>query len=121
LVEQALCTLLQQCFTKAHGSPFLHGQLGHDVDPYGWGLAVKSILEGTYLCPLDTDDYTKQFIDALQWPALCPELISMLLTPEAFCAHWRHAHECTSSSFSGLHFGHYKAASSDLSLAHLHA
>jgi len=78
-------------------------------------------LEGTYLCPPDTDDYTKQFIDALKWPALWPEMISMILTLEVFCAHWKCACERTSSSFSGLHFGHYKAATSDLSLAHLHA
>jgi len=46
-VEQALCQSLQQHFTKAHGSPFLHGQLALDVDLYGCGPAARSILEGT--------------------------------------------------------------------------
>jgi len=120
-VERALCQSLQKRFTQAHGSPFLHGQLAVDVDPFGCGPAAKSILEGTYICPPDTDDYTRQFIDALRWPALRPELISTILSPDAFCAHWKRARERTSSSISGLHFGHYKAAAKSTDLAHLHA
>jgi len=120
-VEHALCQSLQNRFTKAHGSPFLHGQLALDVDPYGCGPAARSILEGTYTCPPGTDDYTKQFIEALKWPILRPELVSMILNTDAFCAHWKQARERTSSSFSGLHFGHYKAAAFAPPLAHLHA
>jgi len=84
-------------------------------------VAAYAILEGSYNCPPGTDEFTKQFIKALQWPSLCPQLISSILTPEAFCAHWKWAHECTSSSYLGLHFGHYKAAAFNPSLAHLHA
>jgi len=120
-VEQALCHSLQQRFTKAHGSPFLHGQLALDVDPYGCGWAAKEILEGTYVCPPDTDEYTRQFIEALKWPVLRPTMVSSILSTEAFCTHWRRAKERTSSSISGLHFGHYKAASHHPSIAHLHA
>jgi len=92
-----------------------------DVDPFGCGWAAKAILEGTYECPPDTDEYTRQFIDALKWPALRPEMVSSILSTEAFCAHWRRAKERTSSSISGLHFGHYKAASHSPDIAHLHA
>jgi len=120
-VEQALCQSLQQRFTKAHGSPFLHGQLALEVDPYGCGIAARSILNGTYVCPPDTDEYMRQFVDALKWPLLQPQLISSVLTSANFCTHWKHARECNSSSYSGLHFGHYKAATLVSSLAHLHA
>jgi len=44
----------------------------------------------------------------------------MILSPEAFCAHWHRAKEHTSSSHSGLHFGHYKAVAYSPSTARLH-
>jgi len=119
-VEQALCQSLQQRFTKAHGSPFLHQPLLQDVGFLGCRTAAQEILAGTYQCPPDTDEYTKLFIEALHWPTLCPDIISLILNTENFCNHWRKARESTSSSFSGLHFGHYKAAASTPTIAHLH-
>ncbi len=44
-----------------------------------------------------------------------------MLWPEDFIAHWKCAKEHTSSSPSGLHFGHYKAATHSCNMAHLHA
>jgi len=121
-VENALCHSLQKRFTKAHGSPFQHGQLLEDVGILGFGPAAKAILEGNYQCPDDhADKYTKLFIDALQWPVTHPELVSSILSPDNFRMHWHRAKESTSSSISGLHFGHYKAAVQDNLLSHLHA
>jgi len=60
------------------------------------------------------------FIDALWWPHSQPDLTSMILSPEAFCAHWWQAKEHTSSSHLGLHFSHFKATTSSLPIAHLH-
>jgi len=54
-VEQALCQLLQSCFTKAHGSPFLHPPLLHDIGFLGCSKATKEILEGSYQCPPEMD------------------------------------------------------------------
>jgi len=119
-IEHQLCQSLQTCFTKAHGSPFLHGQLAQDIGPYGCGLAATAILDGTYACLPEANEYTRMFIEALRWPHARPDLILLILSPEVFCSHWRRAKEHTSSSHSGLHFGHYKAASSSLPMAHLH-
>jgi len=119
-VEQALCQSLQTQFTKAHGSPFLHGKLLDDVGLLGCGPAAKDILEGTYNCPADADEYTKLFIEAFCWLAIHPDQVSAILSPENFCTHWRRAKESTSLSIWGLHFGHYKAAVHDHLLAHLH-
>jgi len=120
-VEQALCTSLAAQFRKAHGSPFLHPPLLQDVGFLGCGEAAKAILDGSYQCPPNTDENTWLFIKALRWPTSCPDLISTILNAEAFCAHWQKARKTTSSSFSGLHFGHYKSAASAPDLAHLHA
>jgi len=88
-VEQALCQSLQQRFTRAHGSPFLHQPLLKDVGFLRCGAAAQAILEGTYQCPPETDEYTRLFIKALRWPANRPDLISTILNTEAFCRHWR--------------------------------
>jgi len=69
-VEQALCQSLQQRFTKAHSSPFLHQQLLQDVGFLRCGAAAQAMLEGTYRNPPDTDEYTQLFIEALCWPAI---------------------------------------------------
>jgi len=106
---------------KAHGSPFLHQLLLQEVGFLGCEIATQAILEGTYQCPPDTDEYTKLFIEALCWPATQPDLISTILNTEAFCNHWHRARESTLSSYSRLHFGHYKAAATSPSIAHLHA
>jgi len=64
-VEQVLCTSLEARFKKAYGSPFLHPPLLQDVGFLGCGAAAKVILDGSYQCPLNTDEYTWLFIEAL--------------------------------------------------------
>jgi len=87
------------------------------------GPAAQEILEGTFICLTGVDDYIQQFIHMLQFPS--PEVhhhqVSATLCPEDFIKHWRKAKERTSSSPSGLHFGHYKAATQSPELAFLHA
>jgi len=64
-IEEQLCSSLQTRFTKAHGSPFLHGRLAQDVGPYGCGAAAQAILNGTYICPPESNKYTRLFVKAL--------------------------------------------------------
>jgi len=106
---------------KARGSPFLHQPLLQDVGLLGCREAAKSILEGTYQCAPDTDKYTKMFIEVLWWPLVPLDTISSILNMEDFCTQWCKAHESTSSSFSELYFGHYKAAAASPTITHLHA
>ncbi len=122
-VEATLSASLQKRFTRARGSPFLQPPLASLVGDFGTGSAAQEILAGTFTCPPGLDEHTRLFIEALQFPSVEARhsTISLLLRPEDFIAHWRHAKEKTSSSPSGLHFGHYKAATYSLPLAHLHA
>jgi hypothetical protein len=53
--------------------------------------------------------------------ALSPTAIATYITPEDFQYFWQTARERTGSSYSGLHFGHYKAASFCPNLSLLHA
>ena len=47
--------------------------------------------------------------------------VSTYVTVEDFQHYWQKANERIFSSYSGLHFGHYKAASFDKDLSALHA
>ena len=49
------------------------------------------------------------------------DTVSSLVTAEDFKNHWRKAKEKTSSSTSGLHFGHCKSASKNAHLSEVHA
>jgi len=120
-VEQALCQSLQKRFKKAHGSPFLHPLLLQDVGFLRFGSAAKEILEGSYQCPPDMDEYMCLFIEVLWWPTLHPDLIPIILNTEAFCSHWHKARESMSSLYSSLHFRHYKSVATSPGIAHLHA
>jgi len=123
VVETMLSASLQKRFTWAHGSPFLKPPLASSVGDFGTGTAAQDILDGTFICPPDLDVHTRQFIEALKFPSVeaCHSTVSLILCPEDFIAHWKHAKEKTSSSPSGLHFGHYKLATYSLPLVHLHA
>ncbi len=54
------------------------------VGPFGCGLAAQSILNGTYVCPPESNEYTCMFIEALWVPHSRPDLISTILSPEVF-------------------------------------
>jgi len=122
-VEATLSTSLKKRFTRAHGSPFLKPPLASLVGVFGTGTAAQEILDGTFVCPPDLDEHTRYFIEALKFPSVAAHhsTVSLLLHPEDFITHWKHAKEKTSSSPSGLHFRHYKLATYSLPLAHLHA
>jgi hypothetical protein len=69
------------------------------------------------------DAYTHEFLDTIQAcnPPDPTTRISCAITKEDFQAYWQKTKECTSSSISGLHYGHYKAAASDDFLSEIHA
>ena len=85
--------------------------------------AAKRILNGTYICPEGVDAYTKNFIASLQItaPINPADFIPNTVSLQDYQAHWKWSKECTSSSISGLHFGHWKAAAESDFLSELHA
>jgi len=89
----ALCQMLRTHFTKAHGSPFLQNPLAQQVGYFGEGPAAQTILEGTFVRPQDMDEYTKLFIQALQFADPHNRYIQILqlLKLEGFIAHWKKA------------------------------
>ena len=77
---------------------------------------AKSIITGTYDIPSDMDPATKLIlkeIGRLGIKILNGEGNKITITPEDFKQFWRRVKEFTSSSMSGVHYGHYKAAIQD--------
>ena len=85
--------------------------------------AAQCILNGTYVCPPGVDPDTAEFLYLLRVadPDVILNMIPMTVSKEDFQAHWKHSREWTSSSMSGLHYGHYKAAAENNLLSEIHA
>ena len=121
-VFDAVSTTLVTRFQSALVAPCHHGTFFDDVGHLADGPVARQILEGTYEYPPDLDPATRLLFEeaSATFDSLKPSEIATYVTPEDFQQFWQHARESTGSSYSGLHFGHYKAASfcPDLSLLH---
>jgi hypothetical protein len=113
LIERFQSALMAQC---QRGAFFEH--IEHLAD----GPVAQQILEGTYVYPLDLDPATQLLFEeaTATYAALSPSQVATYVTAEDFQHFWQHARERTGSFFSGLHFGHYIAASFCPSLSLLH-
>ena len=73
-------------------------------------------MEGTYVIPTDMDPATKmilQEMEKLGSNILSGQSCEIIITPSDFRSFWKRLKEFTSSSMSGIHYGHYKAAIQD--------
>jgi hypothetical protein len=61
---------------------------------------------------MDLDPATRLLFEeaSVTYAALLPLEVATYVTVEDYQYFWQRAHECTGSLYSGLHFGHYKAA-----------
>lgn len=115
---------LAERFRLAFSAPACQpGQLFDDIGFLGDTEAASRILENTYEYPPDTDPATKLLLQeaASMYARMTDEEVATFVTAEDFQYYWQRANERISSSYSGLHFGHYKAASFDPELSALHA
>ncbi len=84
---------------------------------------MRDILEGTYTFLPDTDKWTAKILEEAHhtFALLADKTIDSTISVSEFQGYWQRANEAISSSFSRLHFGHYKAASFSKDLSALHA
>jgi hypothetical protein len=84
---------------------------------------LTAVLDGTYLPLLDLDTATKELfnkIAAIQ-KIVPKDSVSFVITPAQWKWYWAIANEETSSSESGLHFGHHIVGCKSNIIAHYHA
>jgi hypothetical protein len=77
---------------------------------------ARSIIMGTYEFPLDLDPATKLILEEIG--KLGIKIVNrkgskIVITPDSFKHFWQKVNKFTSSSMSGVHYGHYKAAIQD--------
>jgi hypothetical protein len=115
-------------FCLTENTPPMTGPLLSELGYLSNMEAAKQILGGTYVHnpppPPSTDHFTRDFLKYLQRsPAVDKaDRIDTSFTHEDFCAYWKKAKECTSSSLSSLHFGqYYKAVIDNDKLSEMHS
>jgi hypothetical protein len=114
LTKRFQSVLVAQC----HQGTF-YKDIGHLAD----GPVTQQILEGTYVYPSDLDPFTRLLFEeaTATYAALSPTEVVTYMTVDDFQHFWQTARERTGSSYSGLHFSHYIAASFCPDLSSLHA
>ena len=114
LSDQFRLTFTAKCY---------NGKLFDDIGFIGDTDAARSILEGTYNYPPDLDTATKLLFEeaVITYSKIPKEELATYVTVEDYQYYWQRANKRISSSYSGLHFGHYKAAALDPHLLALHA
>jgi hypothetical protein len=85
--------------------------------------ASKAVLDGTYQAPVGTDTATSDlFAEIAAIQKMVPEnSVSIIISPEQWKQYWRTVNKKTSSSESGIHFGHYIMESKSIIISHYHA
>ena len=116
-IEQAILDEHARRFTQASDTPFLLEPLYSLIGPLGVSEACDQILQGTFAPPPGTDPYSARLIQALRSCDSVPSNTRWSVSFDEYCQFGKRRRETTSSSISGVHFGHYKAATTELVLA----
>ncbi len=106
-LEKACLAEAGRRFTQAKDTPFLTSPLIERFGECGKTQAVNQVLEGTFEPPLGCDPLAARLLLAFARPETIHEVPPRTITD--YTRGWQKARETTSSSASGIHFGHYIA------------
>ena len=100
-------------------APISSTELLHKLGNLADTEIAQQIVEGTFDIPDVIDEATAKILTEIgsMGIQLTNGSVSIDITPEEFQQYWKRAREGTSSSLSGVHFGHYKAASQSSELS----
>ena len=122
-MERGLANSLSERFSCAESAPICQGALfellGYSADTE----TAEEILEGTFIPPRDTDPATIIMLGEIArvWSKMGTGEVNITVSIEDFQYYWRRIKERISSSYSKLHFGHYKSAAHSVYLSDCHA
>ena len=113
-IERVVREETQTRFLAAKCSPFCQGVLGEQLGYISDTSIALEILERRYPPP-EVSDATALLIDEIGrvGQQITRNGVPLTISPEEYSQYWGHVKEGASSSISGLHFGHYIAASKD--------
>ena len=118
-VEQAIQRKCEIRFTLAHSAPIMNSLLGERLQHLSDESLARSIIMGTYDIPTDLDPVSKLILKEIG--NLGVKIVNgneskIIITPKDFRRFWSRVNKFTSSSMSGVHHGHYKAAIQDATI-----
>jgi hypothetical protein len=110
-------------FYLVEEAPVCQGQLCKDLGYNAVSSTARAILDGTYAYPGTFDEATKELCRecTLIRQIVPKDSVGIKIMKEDHWGHWRTAKEETSSSKSGMHFGHYVAGSLSECIDDFHA
>ncbi len=115
-VKQAIQRECEVRFLLAHSAPIMKSLLGEKLRYLSDEALAKAIITGTYDIPTSLDPATAMIlkeIGKLGMKIVNGDSNEIVISPEDFKRFWKKVNEFTSSSMSGVHYGHYKAAIQD--------
>ena len=115
-IERAIQEECEVRFTLAHSAPIMSNLLGEKLRYLSDEDIARQIITGTYEIPVELDPATRMILEEIGRMGVKivnEEGAEIVITPEDFKLFWRRVNEFTSSSMSGIHYGHYKAAAMD--------
>jgi hypothetical protein len=123
-VQDAIFTHIhRKCFFLAENAPICSGRLRGRFKYNAVTKTAQAIFDNTYVYPPNFDQATKESCEeCTRIQAMIPQdSLDTLITKEDWQRQWRGRRELTSSSESGLHFGHYIAGISSDHISYFHA
>jgi hypothetical protein len=115
-VEQAIQRECKVQFSLAHSAPVMKTLPGERLRYLSDKTLARLIMMGTYDIPSNMDPAIKPILEEIG--KLGTKIVNwegneIVIRPKDFKRFWRKVNKFTSSSMSGVHFGHYKAAIQD--------
>jgi hypothetical protein len=109
-------------FFLAKDAPICQGKLCGWFGYNSVSETAGTVLDGTFIYLDDFNEATKEICrECVAIRALIPiNLLNILITKEKWQQQWQGCRESTSSSESGLHFGHYSAGILSSHISHFH-
>ena len=123
-VESAIWNVIHgKRFYLAERAPICAGRLRGDFGYMADTPAADAVLEGTYELLEDEHSATGEIFSEISRirEQIPPDSVETFIHHSEWINTWRKAKEKTSSSESGLHFGHYVAASQSEYVSYCHA
>jgi hypothetical protein len=116
-VEHSIQRKCKIRFSLTHSAPIMTTLLRERLRYFSAKALARSIIMGSYDISSDMDPATRlvlEEIGRLGIKLVNGEGNKIIITPEEFKHFWKRVNEFTSSSMSGIHYGHYKADIQDV-------
>jgi hypothetical protein len=110
-------------YAQSHNSPFPTSPLLEDFGFLGNQNKVQDILDGTYQCPAEVDEFTKNIVQELRRPETASRhaTITGYTTTEEHIKSWKKMRVGTASSTLGPSFSEIIEGTEDVAIAEVDA